>query len=80
MIFYKNYYKPNISVLGYISLNSNNDILVKTTIINNGSSKLSDIYSKTTDKSCSKINKSFKNLFKGVSLTAIILLLKKFGS
>lgn len=38
--------KPNISVLGYISLNSNNDILVKTTIINNGSSKLSDIYSK----------------------------------
>lgn len=38
--------KPNISVLGYISLNSNNDILVKTTIINNNSSKLSDIYSK----------------------------------
>lgn len=38
--------KPNISVLGYISLNSNNDILFKTTIINNGSSKLSDIYSK----------------------------------
>lgn len=38
--------KPNTSVLGYISLNSNNDILVKTTIINNGSSKLSDIYSK----------------------------------
>lgn len=38
--------KPNISVLGYISLNSNNDILVKTTIINNGSSNLSDIYSK----------------------------------
>lgn len=38
--------RPNISVLGYISLNSNNDILVKTTIINNNSSKLSDIYSK----------------------------------
>lgn len=38
--------KPNISVLDYISLNSNNDILVKTTIINNNSSKLSDIYSK----------------------------------
>lgn len=38
--------KPNISVLGYISLNSNNNILVKTTIINNNSSKLSDIYSK----------------------------------
>lgn len=38
--------KPNISVLGYISLNSNNDILVKTTIINNNSSKLSNIYSK----------------------------------
>lgn len=38
--------KPNISVLGYISLNSNNDILVKTTIINDNSSKLSDIYSK----------------------------------
>lgn len=38
--------KPNISVLGYISLNSNNDIVFKTTIINNGSSKLSDIYSK----------------------------------
>lgn len=38
--------KPNISVLGYISLNSDNDILVKTTIINNNSSKLSDIYSK----------------------------------
>ena len=38
--------KPDISVLGYISLNSNNDILVKTTIINNNSSKLSDIYSK----------------------------------
>ena len=38
--------KPDISVLGYISLSSNNDILVKTTIINNNSSKLSDIYSK----------------------------------
>lgn len=38
--------KPNTSVLSYISLNSNNDILIKTTIINNGSSKLSDIYSK----------------------------------
>lgn len=38
--------KPNISVLGYISLNSNNDILVKTTIINYNSSNLSDIYSK----------------------------------
>lgn len=38
--------KPNISVLGYISLNSNNDILVKTTIINYNSSKLSSIYSK----------------------------------
>lgn len=38
--------KPNISVLGYISLNSNNDILVKTTIINDSSSKLSSIYSK----------------------------------
>lgn len=37
--------KPNISVLGYISLNSNNDILVKTTIINYSSSKLSSIYS-----------------------------------
>ena len=38
--------KPDISVLGYISLNNNNDILVKTTVINNNSSKLSDIYSK----------------------------------
>lgn len=38
--------KPNISVLGYISLNSNNDILVKTTIINNNSSNLNSIYSK----------------------------------
>lgn len=38
--------KPNTSVLGYITLNSNNNILVKTTIINDSSSKLSDIYSK----------------------------------
>lgn len=38
--------KPNTSVLGYITLNSNNNILVKTTIINDGSSKLSNIYSK----------------------------------
>ena len=38
--------KPDISVLGYISLNNNNDILVKTTVINNNSSKLNSIYSK----------------------------------
>lgn len=38
--------KPNISVLGYISLNSDNEILVKTTIINYNSSSLSAIYSK----------------------------------
>lgn len=38
--------KPNTSVLGYITLNSNNNILVKTTIINDSSSKLSNIYSK----------------------------------
>lgn len=38
--------KPDISVLGYIPLNSDNDILVKTTIINYNSSNLSAIYSK----------------------------------
>lgn len=37
--------KPNTSALGYIALNSNNNILVKTTIINDYSSKLSNIYS-----------------------------------
>lgn len=37
--------KPNTSVLGYITLNSNNDILVKTIIVNDNLSKLRDIYS-----------------------------------
>lgn len=37
--------KPNTSALDYITLNSNNDILVKTAIINDNSSKLSVILS-----------------------------------